>query len=112
MNVMQSIWNTWEQASKLFEKTVENAPTTLDPKDFLEYQIRLSHFVKDAAALSMEFSNKVLDQVLGKEKVEEETDAADAAEAEYAAWVQGLSLDQCLSVFSTLTKPKNPSDPD
>ena len=74
MNVIQSIWNTWEQASKLFENTVENAPTTLDPKDFLEYQIRLSHFVKDAAALSIEFSNKVLDQVLGKEKVEEPSD--------------------------------------
>ena len=74
MNVIQSIWNAWEQASKLFEKTVENAPTTLDPKDFLEYQIRLSHFVKDAAALSIEFSNKVLDQVLGKEKVEEPSD--------------------------------------
>ena len=113
MNVIQSIWNTWEQASKLFEKTVENAPTTLDPKDFLEYQIRLSHFVKDAAALSMEFSNKVLDQVLGKEKVEEKEDPAEAAaEAEYAEWVKGLSLNQCLSVFSTLTKPKTPNDPD
>lgn len=73
MTILQSIWTTWEQASKLFEKTVENAPTTLDPKEFLEYQIRLSNFVKEAASISMSFSNKVLEEVLkaGKETEKE-----------------------------------------
>lgn len=69
--IIQSIWATWEQASKLFEKAVENAPTTLDPKEFLEYQIRMSNFVKEAASLSMDLSNKVLNQVMGKEKEDE-----------------------------------------
>lgn len=68
MTILRSIWDTWEQASKLFEKAVENAPTSLSPEEFLQYQIRMSNFVKEAAALSMDFSNKVLSQITGKKE--------------------------------------------